>query len=713
MPENRLAAETSPYLLQHAADPVDWYPFGDEAFDRARELERPVFLSIGYSSCHWCHVMAHESFADEATAAQMNETVVSVKVDREERPDVDSIYMEAVQAATGGGGWPMSVFTTAEGKPFFAGTYFPDRPRHGSPSFRQVLAAVSDAWATRRDDVLAQADSLAAAVARRQRLSVTAVRPERAARAGQAVVPGRELVANAVARAASHLVELADPAHGGFGTAPKFPQPLFLDLLLRAHVSGMAGDLDPAPVDVVVDALESMASGGIWDHLGGGFARYSVDREWLVPHFEKMLYDQALIGRVYLHAWQCTGDIRWRQVLSELMAYVLRDLSLDGGIASSEDADSEGEEGRFYLWTRDELDEFLGATLAKTASFWWGVTDRGNFEGRNVLHRPVRGDLIRPGELEEARRRLFDARAKRERPGRDAKVLAEWNAMMCSTLAEAALVLGEPAWEAAAVAIAETLDTELRRPDDGRVLRVRPLSSSGAGREILGFAADVACMIDAFTRVGQLTGEARWFDKAVELAEQLLDLFEDDEEGGLFTTGSDAPSLVVRPKEMTDNVTPAAGSTAAVALARLAAVSGREDLFAAAERLVSAGALLLHRAPTAAPELLRAAELTGYGTIDVAVTGDRADLVDAVASRFEPRIVLAWQRPGGSPSPADERGQPPASGRHAEPAEAAEPIPLLRDRPAGAAYVCRFGECRLPARSVEELQREIDAALSV
>jgi uncharacterized protein YyaL (SSP411 family) len=678
--ENRLARETSPYLLQHAHDPVDWFPFGEEAFERARRLDRPLFLSIGYSACHWCHVMAHESFADPETASQMNDSVVAVKVDREERPDVDAVYMEAVQAATGSGGWPMSVFATSDGKPFFAGTYFPDRPRHGSPSFRQVLSAVTDVWTNRRDDVATQADALSDAVARR--LSPQPP-PEGAAAAVDA-----KMVRGAVESAVARLVEIADPEHGGFGTAPKFPQPLFIDLLLRAHVEGSAG---PRALEVALRALEAMASGGIWDHVGGGFSRYSVDRRWLVPHFEKMLYDEALLGRAYLHAFQVTGDPRFAQVLDELLGYVLRDLVLEGGaLASSEDADSEGEEGRFYLWSAAEMREVLGPELAAGAGEFWGVTETGNFEGRNILHRPIRGDLARPAAIERAREALFEARARRVRPALDDKVLAEWNAMMCATLAESALATGRSTWREAAVALGDVLASELRRPGDGRVLRARPRRGAAP---ILGFAADVAWMAEAFARLCELTGDFAWAERGCDLAEQLLTLFEDREAGGLFTTGADAEALVVRPRELTDGVIPSATSIGAAALARLAALAARPDLLDAAERLVASESRLLEAAPTAVPELLRAAELVALGTVDVAVGAHRTELVSCVAGRFEPRVVIAWQGPGTGGAEGSRRS------------------PLLEGRADDAAYVCRFGECRLPARSAEELVRELDAAL--
>ena len=370
---NRLGSQTSPYLRQHAGDPVDWYPWGDEALASAKELDRPLFISIGYSSCHWCHVMGHESFADAGAAEVMNRHFVSVKVDREERPDLDAVYMEAVQAATGRGGWPMSVFATPDGLPFLAGTYFPDRARHGLPSFRQVLEAVIEAWDARRHDVVGQARTLAAAVAGR-------LEPPEPMSGGQETRSAEVLCGEAAER----LSSVFDPRDGGFGSAPKFPQPLLLDLLLRDHLRNGAG----VSLDIVERTLEAMASGGIYDHLGGGFARYSVDPHWDVPHFEKMLYDQALIARVYLHAWQLDGDPRWLQVLTETLSYVLGDLrDPGGGLYAAEDADSEGEEGRYYVWSAEELTELLGPTLGAEAAEWYGVTEEGNFEGRTVLHR--------------------------------------------------------------------------------------------------------------------------------------------------------------------------------------------------------------------------------------------------------------------------------------------------------------------------------------
>jgi uncharacterized protein YyaL (SSP411 family) len=688
-PENRLGAETSPYLRQHRNDPVDWYTWGEDAFARARELDRPLFVSIGYSACHWCHVMGHESFADPTTAEEMNDLVVAVKVDREERPDVDAVYMEAVQAASGHGGWPMSVFALPDGRPFFAGTYFPNRPGRGVPEFRAVLAAVADAWATRREAVVEQAEALSEAIAARLAPPPPLVNPGgAAARSDGSTIDaaGAPAVMAAIEAAAARLSETFDPVDGGFGRAPKFPQPLLLDLLLQAHAEGLGRHLDPSPLEVVESTLEAMAGGGIWDHLGGGFSRYSVDREWLVPHFEKMLYDEALLARVYLHAWQLTGDARWRQVLAETVTYVLRDLRLPGGgLASAEDADSEGEEGRYYLWEAAELNEVLGPELGGAAARWWGVRTGGNFEGRNILHRPERGDLLRPPEIEEARARLSEARARRVRPDLDDKVLTEWNAMMCATLAEAALATGEHEWRLAAEEIGSLLATRLCR-SDGRVLRSLPPPEDSSRSAVLGYSSDVAWMIEAYVRLAECTGDTAWLARADLLAGQLSELFEDRETGGLFTTGADAEELVVRPRELYDNVIPSASSVAAGALLRLGALLGRDEHEAMADRLLAAGSTLYMRAPTAVPALLGAAALRALGAVEVAVTGDRPDLVEEAGRLFIPRRVLAWVAPAAS-----------------EPL----PLPLLQGREEGYAYVCRFGECRLPSPTVDDLRREL------
>src|SRR3954469_1900583 len=478
---NRLKDATSPYLLQHAGNPVHWFPWGDDAFEEARRRDVPILLSVGYSACHWCHVMAHESFEDEATARLMNDLFVSVKVDREERPDVDAIYMEATQAMTGQGGWPMTVFMTPEGRPFYCGTYFPKESRHGMPGFVDLCRAVDEAWRTRRDDLLEQAGNLTKELGRESIIDTAA---------GADAVPSATILSGAY----NQLREQHDDRWGGFGGAPKFPQTMSLELLLRAH----ARNHSEATMTMIRTSLDAMASGGMYDHLGGGFARYSVDGHWLVPHFEKMLYDQALLARVYLHAWQVTGAPAYRQVLDETIGYGLRALRHHaGGLYSAEDADSEGVEGKFYVWSPAQVREVLGDE-ATAAMDWYGVTEAGNFEGTNILNRiPQRGDLLRPTEIGSARARLFAARELRVRPGLDDKVLAEWNGLMLATLAEAAAATGRRDWLDAARATGEFLLRALRR-EDGRWLRAW---QADHGAHTPAFAADHGALVDGFTRL--------------------------------------------------------------------------------------------------------------------------------------------------------------------------------------------------------------------
>jgi uncharacterized protein len=703
---NRLADETSPYLRQHAHNPVDWYPWGDEAFAAARRNEKPVLLSVGYSACHWCHVMAHESFEDREIAALMNDLFVNIKVDREERPDVDEIYMEAVQALTGQGGWPMTVFLTPDGRPFFGGTYFPKTRRGGMIAFPELCRRIDELWRTRRSDVDTQAGQLTAALGR-----------------SALVEPGDGTPgADAVEAAVKALRQQHDDARGGFGGPPKFPQAMSLDLLVRSLARQPSPDPDIR--GVVETSLDAMASGGIYDHLGGGFARYSVDAVWLVPHFEKMLYDQALLTRVYLHAWQVTGHERYRQVLDETVAYVLRDLRHpEGPFFSAEDADSEGEEGRFYVWNADQIVAALDGHggLADEVMAFYGVTPGGNFEGRTILNRiHARGqggvELSRPAGIEAARARLFAAREQRVRPGLDDKVLSEWNGLMLAALAEAAAATGRRDWLDAAVGTGEFLLRSLRR-DDGRWLRswqadggprhpeaeraseagARAARSdaaragstgarSGAGRRpILAYAADHAALVDAFVRLSEATGEARWIDAARSTADALLDLFWDDERGGLFTTGSDAERLVARNKDLMDNATPSANSLAAVALLRLAALTGEERYRDRAEQILRLAGSLATQHPTAFGHLLTAVDLAAHGIDEVVVAGERRDLVDVVQRRFLPGAVLAW----------GER----------------YPSPLWEGRDDGRAYVCRNYACQLPAEDPEALAVQLHTSL--
>ena len=662
---NRLAGETSPYLRQHADNPVDWHPWGPEALAEAKRRDVPLFVSIGYSACHWCHVMAHESFEDEDVARVLNTRFVTVKVDREERPDVDAVYMEAVQALHDGrGGWPLTVFATPDGKPFYGGTYYPPVSRPGAPSFSSVVEAVATAWTERRTDLVEQAGDLTDAVAARLRPDPSATR-----------APARQLLADALDRAEM----LFDEQHGGFGGAPKFPQPLLVELLLRAHLAGHSGALDKATT-----TLASMAAGGIYDHLGGGFARYSTDARWHVPHFEKMLYDQALIARAYLHAWQLTGLAELRQVLDETLDYVLRELrDRSGGICSSQDADSDGEEGRYYTWTPAELEDVLGASQAGVAADWYGVGAQGHLEGgRSVLHREPGATLLRPAAVERARAALLAVRRRRVPPGLDDKILTEWNAMACAVLAEAGAATGDGSWIRAAVEIAAMLRRDLRRPD-GRWMR----SWHEGQANHLGVAADYAWLVECFTRLGEVTGEARYLADATEVASGLVELFSAPD-GGWYTTGSDAEQLVVRPRDTYDGATPSAASVAATALARLGALTGDELLVARAAASVDAAGAALSRSPFAFPGLVTAALLLDGGLVEV-VLGMAADrsLLDTVREAFLPEVVLCW----GEPTPST--------------------LWLGRDDPADRrGYVCRAGTCLAPVTDARDLLASIGDA---
>lgn len=647
---NRLAGQTSPYLRQHRDNPVDWYPWGDEAFAEARRRDVPILLSVGYSSCHWCHVMAHESFENDAIAALMNERFVNVKVDREERPDVDAIYMQAVQAMTGRGGWPMTVLLDHDARPFFGGTYFPPAPRHGMPSFPQLIDAITEAWTDQRDEVADQAARLTEAIAALDSIS------------GGDDVPDLD----AVDAAAAALAEDFDADGGGFGGAPKFPASMSLELLLRFH--RRTGD--PAAADMVATSLDAMASGGMYDHLGGGFSRYSVDERWMVPHFEKMLYDNALLARTYLHSWQLTGNPHHRQVLDETIGYVLRDLRHpDGGFFSAEDADSEGIEGKFYVFTPAEVRAVVGDD-AEAAIEWYGITEAGNFEGNSIPWRPERGSFLRPPHIEEARAALFDARATRVRPGLDDKVLTEWNGLFLASLAEAAAATGTGEWLTAAEANAEFLVTSLRRAD-GRWLRSWQAGDGDrpASAQHLAYAHDYAALIDAFTRLGEATGQRRWIDEAVATADDMVALFWDDAAGGLFTTGHDAEVLVTRPKDLQDNATPSANSIAAMALLRLAALVGRDDLAARADAILALIGPLAQRHPRGFAHLLCAVDQRRRGAVEVVVPGDQPELMAATAG-YHPRLVIAWGEAYDSP--------------------------LWEGRSAGLAYVCEHFTCQAP-----------------
>jgi uncharacterized protein len=662
---NRLAGETSPYLLQHKDNPVDWYPWGEEALARARAGDRPLLVSIGYSACHWCHVMEHESFEDPETAALMNEHFVPVKVDREERPDVDSIYMGAVQAMTGHGGWPLNVFLDPDGVPFYGGTYFPPEPRHGMPSFRQVLEGVAEAWNTRRDEIRAAAPRTV------EGLSATA-----------RVRASEESLAPAVLDEAERaLGGQFDPTYGGFGSAPKFPPASALEFLMDRIADGAAS---PKAEEMVHTTLARMAKGGIYDQVGGGFARYSVDAHWLVPHFEKMLYDNALLARAYLHAWQLTGDELFRRVCEETIDWALREMrGPEGGFYSALDADSEGEEGKFYVWSEQELRDALGEDAPPLLSYW-GV-DRGpNFEGRSILY--VAGEDVDPELLARARRTLYDLRAARVWPGLDDKRLTAWNALMVSALADAGAVLGRGDYLDAARTCASFL-LEQMRDGDGRLLR-----SYKDGRAALNaYLEDHAFLVEALLVLYEATLETRWFVEARRLADDLVLRFRDtDGAGGFFDTASDHEALVVRPRSFEDHPIPAGSSSAAYALLRLAAVTGDR----AYERPALEVFQILHQAagrhPQAFGHLLQAMHFHFSTPREVALVGEQLDALAAVVRRrFRPTVVLAGMAPGDD--------------------EALEAVPLLRGRePVNgrpAAYVCENFACRMPVTEPDELDR--------
>jgi len=661
---NRLAAETSPYLLQHSDNPVDWYPWGDEALERARSDDRPILLSIGYSACHWCHVMEHESFEDPETAAYMNERFVCIKVDREERPDLDALYMEAVQGMTGHGGWPLTAFLDPEGVPFYGGTYFPPEPRHGMPSFAMVLEAVSESWGSQRERIRASAARI------REQLGA----------AGR-VEPSTELLSeDVVSGAVRELRMLADPRHGGFGGAPKFPPAAALGLLLARGVR-----------DVVETTLDAMACGGIHDQIGGGFARYSVDATWLVPHFEKMLYDNALLARAYLHGWQALGHERWREVCERTLDWALREMrGPEGGFHSALDADSEGEEGRFYVWTPGEIHAVLG-DRAQAVADHYGVTEEGNFEGRNILHLPGGPAAEAPPDLDDARRELYEARSKREWPGLDDKRVCSWNALMIAALADAGASLGRTDYLDAAVACAEFVQADLR-DSGGRLLRTW---KDGQGR-IPAYLEDHAYLVEALLTLYEATFDPRWFDAARETADAMIARFADDDRGGFFTTAADGERLIARRKDADDHPIPSGSSSAAYGLLRLAALTAEHDY----ERHAVSVFRLFHRVaarhPNAMAHLLRALDFHFAAVKEVALVAPagRADAVGlgelaaAVRARFRPHVVLA-----GGP-------------------EGTERPPLMIERLAvdgkPAAYVCEKFACRQPVTEPAELVAALD-----
>jgi uncharacterized protein len=703
---NRLARETSPYLRQHADNPVDWRPWSDDALEEARATDRPILLSIGYSACHWCHVMERESFADPGVAELMNRGFVNVKVDREERPDVDTIYMRAVQALTGGGGWPLTVFLTPDGRPFYGGTYFPPEPRHGLPSFRQVLEATLRAWEERRSDVDGAASEITGILDRANRISPLA--------GDEADVPGLDRsLTEAAARA---LLARLDPAHGGFGSAPKFPQPSVIDFLL-AHHARTAPDAGGSPaLDAALLTLRAMARGGIRDHLGGGFHRYAVDARWLVPHFEKMLYDNALLAGSYLRAFQLTGEPVLEEVARETLDYLLADLrSPEGGFYAARDADSEGEEGRFYLWTRDEVDALLGEAESELFRRCYDVSSSGNFEGRNILHLPhdleviARGVETTPDALRERlardRKVLFEARARRVHPARDSKILAGWNGLALRSLAEAGAALDEPHYLDAARE-GTTWLLEALRPG-GRLLHQVP---GEGGRRIFAFLEDLASLGNACLSLHEATLEPRWLDESEAMAREIEERFREPESKLLYDTPTDGESLVVRPREVMDNAVPAGGSLAAELFLRLGRLLGRQEWTRAAEALVERERPGLVRMPSGFGHLLQVAEAIVRPPVEVALVG----AAPSGEGGADPGL-------GGADPGLDtllrETHRPflpgrVVTGRHA--AGPAPDTPLLEGRGPvdgkAAAYVCRNHACRAPVTSPRELAEALHEA---
>jgi uncharacterized protein len=649
---NRLANETSPYLLQHKDNPVDWRPWGTEALEEARRRDVPLLVSIGYSACHWCHVMEHESFEDPQVAAYMNERFVCVKVDREERPDVDAIYMDAVQAMTGRGGWPLNAFVTPEQVPFYAGTYFPPEPAHGMPSWRMVLEAVADAWEKRRDEIRAGAGRIVEQLGGGARL-----RPS-----------SQPIDARALDAAVARLAESYDRVSGGFGGAPKFPPASAIEFLLGQGEREMS-----------LGTLRAMAAGGIHDQVGGGFARYAVDATWTVPHFEKMLYDNALLARSYLHGFQVSGDEALAEASTRTLDWALREMrGPEGGFASALDADSEGVEGRFYVWTVDELRAVLG-DLADEAIAWLGASERGNFEGANVL--TARGPAPPPERREEIRRRLLQARSQRVRPGLDDKRLTSWNALTIAALADAGAVLERADYLDAAVACAEFV---LRDLADARGRLLRTWKDGRA--KLAGYLEDHAFMVEALLTLYEATFDPRWFGQARRLADVTIEHFADDDAGGFFSTADDHEALVARRKELEDHPLPSGSSSAALGLLRLAALTGEREY----ERRAVGVLRLVHdvvgRAPQAFGHLLQALAFYTAPVREVALVGDDLRPLERVVRRtYRPRVVLA-----GGTGP-----------------ESADGVPLLEGRTPvdgrAAAYVCEHFACQRPVTEPDEL----------
>jgi uncharacterized protein len=679
---NRLIHETSPYLLQHAHNPVDWYPWGPEALDRARTLDRPIFLSIGYSACHWCHVMERESFEDPAVAAFLNEHFISIKVDREERPDLDQIYMTAVQLLTKQGGWPMSMFLTPSLKPFYGGTYFPPQDAYGRPSFRRLLESLADAWKSRRAEVDGSADNIT----------------EHVRLAGALEITADSLDPQILSRVVPALSRGFDAVHGGFGSAPKFPHALELQLLLR--IWQKTGD--ETSLQMVSQSLDHMARGGIYDHLGGGFHRYSTDERWLAPHFEKMLYDNALLSMVYLEAFQSTGKTLYREVVVDTLDYVLREMtSPEGAFFSTQDADSEGEEGKFFVWSFEEVEALLGPEKTKIFSYVYDVNPEGNWEEKNILHRPKTLEQesrmlgVDAGELAEmlaqCRRELFAARGKRIWPGRDEKILTAWNGLMLNSVAKAAAVLGEPRFAAAASKAAGFLVAQMRGAD-GRLLRTY---KSGGKPKLNAYLEDYAFLVNALVSVYESDFNVKWLQSATSLAEIMIDEFWDAAEGGFFFTGKSHEALICRNKDPHDSSTPSGNSVAVMGLLRLARLTGRNDFQDKAKATLQVFSGLMSSSPMASAQMLICLDFYLGPVQEIAVIGEYAapevnEALVEIRRPFLPKMVLSWA--------ADEAS---ATGTG---------LPLLAAKKAlgpVTTYVCQDYACQEPIIGVEGLKKEL------
>jgi uncharacterized protein YyaL (SSP411 family) len=690
---NRLAAETSPYLRQHQHNPVDWHPWGPEALVLARKLDRPIFLSIGYSACHWCHVMEHESFENEEIARILNEHFVSIKVDREERPDLDQIYMLSVQLMNRGqGGWPMSVFLTPDLRPFAGGTYFPPDDRYGRPGFKRVLQSVAEWWRTRRAEINEMSGEITARIQDLGRLEAGA----------------GELGPALLQRAVENLARAFDPVNGGFGSAPKFPHPMDLRVVLRAW-KRFGGE---ETLHMVRHTLDRMAMGGIYDHLGGGFARYSTDARWLVPHFEKMLYDNALLVPCYLEAYQATAEAFYREVVEETLGWVLRDMtSPEGPFYSTLDADSEGMEGKFYVWTAAEIEQVLGKEDADLFCAVYGVEQEGNWHDEaghgppgptNILHRVKSFDQIARlnhipeadlrRRLDSSRKKLFEVRNRRVWPGRDEKALTSWNGLMIAALAQAGAVLENPRYVEAASRAADFILTRMRTPD-GLLLRSY---SSGSEPKLNGYLEDYSFLIDALVSLYQATFDPRWIEAALQLAEVMIDQFWDTAEGGFFYTGRDHESLIARNKDPHDNAIPSGNAMAATALLRLVKLTGRVDLQEKAETTLKLYAGLLASQPTAAGQMLVALDFYLGPVQEFAVVGDpfapeTKRVLRAIRGGFRPDAVVALKTP-------------------ATDAKAEHLIPLLAGKKASGpvtTYICENFACQAPLVGTETVEKAL------